>query len=155
MQQIEVFRIIDQIERLYGHNWAEVNLQLILDNITDTQANLKVPGFKNSIHQIAQHLIADTRVVTQRLEGINYQLSDDENWIPDHKIKDLNWQETRSKLLESPQLLIEKLQTVDDAYLNNEIIKGYSTVYVTLHGYIQHSYYHIGQISVMAKILGN
>lgn len=153
MEQVEVKRIIDQLERLYYRNWAEVNVQQILDSITDTQANLKLPGFKNSIHQIAQHLIADTFVVAQRLEGINYQLSEHDNWIPDDKIQGLNWQETKSRLLESPQLLLNKLQNLQDADLNREIIKDYSTVYVTLHGYIQHSYYHIGQISVIGKAL--
>ena len=151
MERVETERIIDQIERLYGENWAEVNLQQILDEITEPMANSKLPVFKNTIHQIAHHIIADVLVVTKRLQGINLQLKPEEYWIPDDKIGNFNWSETKRELMESKTALINQLQRLKDADLDNQIIKDYSTIYVTLHGHIQHSYYHIGQISVIYR----
>lgn len=153
MERLEINRIIDQIERLYGKNWPEVNLQEILDEIAEPVANSKLPGFNNSIHQIARHIIADVLLVTKRLQGINYELTPEENWIPDDKIASLDWLETKKALKESKTALINQLQSLKDADLDNPILKDYSTIYVTLHGHIQHSYYHIGQISVIYRVV--
>ncbi len=54
MEKFEINRIIDQIERLHNNNnWVGVNLYEILDGITDYSANLKLPNFNHTIHQIA------------------------------------------------------------------------------------------------------
>lgn len=153
MENLEVNRIIDQIERLYGENWPEVHLQQMLDEITEPIANSKLAGFNNSIHQITQHLIADVMVVTKRLQGINYRLKPEEDWIPDDKIAKLDWSQTKRALMESKTALINHLHKLKDADLDKPILKDYSTIYVTLHGHIQHCYYHIGQISVLYRAL--
>ena len=77
MEKTEVNRIIDQIERLHNNtNWAGLNLYEILDEITDNSANLKLPNFNHTIHQIARHLVTDI-VVIKRLQGTDYKLTDE------------------------------------------------------------------------------
>jgi len=39
--------------------------------------------------------------------------------------------------------------------LDNPILKDFPSIYINLHGYIQHSYYHFGQIVVMTKFIEN
>jgi hypothetical protein len=54
---------------------------------------------------------------------------------------------------------LEVLARVDEARLNEPIITDastpYSTVYVTLHGGVQHDLYHAGQIAILKKAVVN
>jgi len=55
--------------------------------------------------------------------------------------------------------LLDAVAAVDDSKLNEPIIKDpntpFSTVYVTLHGGVQHDLYHAGQIAILKKALNN
>lgn len=154
MGKFEINRIIDQIERLHNNsNWAGVNLYGILDGITDSSANLKLPDFNHTIHQIARHLVTDF-VVIKRLQGIDYKLTNEENWIPADKIY-FTWAETVNSIKENKKELLQELQNLSDENLDKPILNGLPSIYVNLHGYIQHSYYHFGQIVLMAKFIEN
>ena len=153
MQKIELNRIVNQIDRVYGENWTGVDINQMLSEIDDATANTELPFFTNTIHQVAQHLIADDFLVTKRLQGINYQLTKEEDWIPTHKIKSIQWSHTKEALMKSKNDLIDALQSLNDADLDKPILEDYSTVYVTLHGHVQHAYYHFGQISQMKKAI--
>jgi hypothetical protein len=51
---------------------------------------------------------------------------------------------------------MEEIAKVDDARLNDPIVKNsQSSVYVTLHGGVQHDLYHAGQIAMLKKALVN
>lgn len=154
MEKLEINRIIDQIEKLHSNtNWVGVSLYTILDGITDETANLKLPYFNHTIHQIARHMISDW-VVVKRLQGIDYKLSDEENWMPADKIP-FKWTDTVKAIKENKHALIREIQNLSDENLDNPILTGHSSIYVNLHGYIQHTYYHFGQIVVMAKFIEN
>jgi uncharacterized damage-inducible protein DinB len=43
---------------------------------------------------------------------------------------------------------------LDDSKLDQRIIAGLPSIYVTLHGIIQHTLYHAGQIAILKKALG-
>jgi len=57
------------------------------------------------------------------------------------------------------QTLLDAIAGVDDSKLNEPIIKDpntpFSSVYVTLHGGVQHDLYHAGQIAILKKALNN
>ncbi len=149
MEQIELNRIIDQIERLHNTNWAGFNLYEVLDSITDYSANLKLPNFNNTIHQISRHILVTEFVVIKRLQGIDYT---EEDWMPADRIN-FKWTDTVNAIKESKNEIKRKLQNLSDEDLNKPIIKNFSSIYVTLHGHIQHSYYHFGQIVLMKKFI--
>lgn len=152
--KIEINRIIDQIEQLHNNkNWVELNLYEVLNGITDDMANLKLPNFNHTIHQIARHLVTDF-VVLKRLQGIDYKSPDEEIWIPAEKLN-FKWTDTVNAIKENKNELIRELQNLSDESLDKPILKDHSSVYENLHGYIQHSYYHFGQIALMKKIIEN
>lgn len=154
MANLEIKRIIDQIERLHGpNNWVGINLYEVLDGINDYSANLKLPHFNHTIHQIARHLITDF-VVIKRLQGVDYKLSDEENWIPIDRIN-FQWKDTVQALKESKHAIIRELERLSDESLDKPILNGHDSIYVNLHGYIQHSYYHFAQIVLMARYIQN
>lgn len=154
MGKLEINRIIDQIEQLHSNNnWVGINLYEILDGITDNSANLKLPNFNHTIHQIARHVVTDF-VVIKRLQGIDYKLTDEENWIPADKIN-FKWIETVNAIKENKNEIIRELQNLSDENLDKPILKDFSSIYKNLHGYLQHSYYHFGQIMLMTKFIEN
>jgi len=57
------------------------------------------------------------------------------------------------------QQLLQKIAELNDARLDQPIISDsattYSSVYVTLHGGVQHDLYHAGQIALLKKALGS
>ncbi len=154
MRNPEINRIIDQIEQLHSnHNWVGFKFYEILDGITDDSANMKLPGFNHTIHQIARHLVTDF-VVIKRLQGIDYKLTNEENWIPADKIT-FKWADTVNAIKENKKEIIRELQNLSDENLDQPIVKDLSSIYINLHGYIQHSYYHFGQIVLMARLIEN
>jgi uncharacterized damage-inducible protein DinB len=152
--KIEINRIIEQIEQLHNNkNWAGLNLYEMLNGITDDSANLKLPNFNHTIHQIARHLVTDF-VVIKRLQGIDYKLRNEENWMPADKIN-FKWTDTVKTIKENKNELIRELQNLSDDSLDKPILKDQTSIYENLHGYIQHSYYHFGQIALMKKFIEN
>ncbi len=69
------------------------------------------------------------------------------------------WDQTKRQLPEKHRELLNALANVEDSRLNEPIIKDsqtqYSSVYVTLHGGVQHDLYHAGQIAILKKALVN
>ena len=115
MRKIEVNRIIEQLEQLHNNkNWAGMNLYEILNGITDETANLKLPNFNHTIHQIARHLVTDF-VVIKRLQGIDYKLKDEEIWMPEINFK---WIDTVNAIKENKNELIRELQNLSDENLD-------------------------------------
>ncbi|CAN5432660.1 hypothetical protein BH09BAC1_BH09BAC1_28870 [soil metagenome] len=152
--QTETLRIINQINRLYqGNCWLGSNLTEILGGIPPSQANAIALGFNNTMHQIVRHILATELVVLERLKGNDYVLTPEEDWVPKAEIEKLDWEATIRELFESKDVLIRALTHLQDEMLDRAIIKDYSSIYVTLHGHIQHTIYHMGQIMVLKRIL--
>lgn len=153
MKKLEIERIISQIEKLYGNNWPGIDVNQIFSEIDDEMADKKLDLFNNTIHQIARHILATEFVVIKRLQGINHKLKEEEEWIPIDQLKKLKWTDTREEIIDSKKKIIFELTQQCDSNLDNPILEDYSTIYDTIQGHIQHTYYHIGQISIIKKII--
>ena len=147
----EIERIVTELNRLYTDNWPEADFQGVLYGATDDTVNRQLPIFSNTIHQIARHLLGTDRMVTERLRGVEYQLSADENWPPTESLRDTPWSDTVAELLRRREELVAEVSKLSEDVLDRPILAGYSTVYATLHGHIQHVYYHTGQMVVVKK----
>jgi hypothetical protein len=83
------------------------------------------------------------------------QLTDEEDWPAVSDTSEVAWQKTKDELVATHQQLLDKIGGLDDARLNQPIINDpsttYSSVYVTLHGGVQHDLYHAGQIAILKK----
>src|SRR5256885_1165006 len=63
------------------------------------------------------------------------------------------WDQAKAALDRGHQALVEAIANVAESRLDEPIFEGMSTVYVTLHGVIQHDLYHAGQIAMLKKAL--
>ena len=62
------------------------------------------------------------------------------------------WEQTRTELRRGHQELCDAVAELDEARLGQPIVAGMSSVYVSVHGVIQHSLYHAGQIALLKKL---
>jgi hypothetical protein len=93
------------------------------------------------------------------LQGDPAQLSDEEDWQPIYDTSEEAWENTKKYLVDTHRELLDAIAQVGEAQLNEPIIVNssipFSTVYVTLHGGVQHDLYHAGQIAMLKKALVN
>lgn len=154
----EVERIRDQFRRAFdGEAWHGPSVLTILEGVTAEQAaEHPVPG-AHSIWELTLHIAAWERACRRRLAGDPAQLTDAEDWEPIDDTSEAAWESTKQKLIENHSELLKAIANVDESRLNEPIMNHpqipFSSVYVTLHGVVQHDLYHAGQIAMLKKAL--
>lgn len=154
----EVERIRDQFHRAFaGEAWHGPSVLKILEGVTAEQAAAHpIPG-AHSIWELTLHIAAWERACKRRLAGDPAQLTDAEDWEPVNDTSEAAWEQTRQQLIDNHRELLEAIANVDESRLNEPIIRDsqipFSSVYVTLHGGVQHDLYHAGQIAILKKAL--
>lgn len=154
----EVERIRDQFHRAFeGDAWHGPPVLALLNGITAQQAAAHpIPG-AHSIWELTLHILAWERACKRRLEGDPAQLTSEEDWQSFNDTSEAAWENTRQQLIDNHRALLAAIAKLDDSRLNEPIIRDaetpYSSVYVTLHGVVQHDLYHAGQIAIVKKAL--
>ena len=154
----EVERISDQFRRAFdGNAWHGPAVLALLEGVSAAQAAARPVASAHSIWQLVQHIAAWERACLRRLQGDPAQLSDEEDWRPIYDNSETAWENTKKYLVDTHRELLEAIANLDEARLNEPIILNsstpFSTVYVTLHGGVQHDLYHAGQIAMLKKAL--
>jgi uncharacterized damage-inducible protein DinB len=148
----EIERIIDQLNRAFvGEAWHGPAVIEILNRITAKQAASYPLAGGHSIWELALHITAWTRAGSRRLHGERAQLADAENFPAVTDSSERAWEVVRESIKRAHEELRSAILLLDDSRLDQPIIEGMSSVYVTLHGVIQHSLYHAGQIAILKK----
>lgn len=137
-----------------GGNWTAVNLKDTLEGVDWKQATAQVPGLQNTIAALVFHInyyvIAATKVLQNAPLDAHDKFSFDlppiqgpEDWerLLDQTRADA---ETFAQLTE--QLPEEKLG-------ETFVLEKYGNYYRNLHGVIEHTHYHLGQIVLIKKLL--
>lgn len=129
----------------------------LLDGVTAAQAAAHpIPG-AHSIWELTLHIAAWEDACRRRLEGDPAQLSDDENFPPIADASEAAWAATKQRLIDIHRRLLDAIAALDESRLDQPIIDSsetsFSSVYVTLHGGVQHDLYHAGQIAILKKAI--
>ena len=151
----EIERIADQLQRAFaGEAWHGPAILTILEGVTAQQAGAKPIKGAHSIWELVLHIAAWEQAGVRRLGGDPAKLSDDEDWprVPD--TSEAAWQQTKKILSSNHNEFADAISKLDDARLDGPIVESSATVYVTLHGIVQHTLYHAGQIAILKKALG-
>ena len=154
----EIERISDQFRRAFdGNAWHGPSILALLEGVTASQAAARPIPSAHSIWQLVNHIGAWERACLRRLNGDPAQLADEEDWPAVGDTSEVAWEKTKQELVAGHQQLLQKIAELDDGRLDQPIINDpsttYSSVYVTLHGGVQHDLYHAGQIALLKKAL--
>ena len=130
----EIDRILDQLKRAYeGPAWHGPSVKEVLNGVTAEQAHQRPLAGAHTIWELVHHIAVWEDVGRRRLEAA--------------------WEKAKTALERGHQALVEAISRVPESCLGEPILEGKSTVYVTLHGVIQHDLYHAGQIAILKKAL--
>jgi uncharacterized damage-inducible protein DinB len=149
----EIGRIGDQLQRAYnGDAWHGPSLCALLAGVSGAKASARPIPSSHTIWEIVRHIIAWEKVVIRRLASeLIPDLPEAENWPAVAGSGEAAWNQARAELEQVHQQLQSAIAELNDSRLSEVVpLKGYS-VYVMLHGVIQHNLYHAGQIALLKK----
>lgn len=151
----EMGRIREQIRQcMYGRNWTGPAVMDILEGIDAAKAYAQPIPNTHSIWEIVLHLIGTVENLTKRAKGDRSaaELLPEEDWPPVSNPTEAAWQETVERLKESDAEFSSALENFPEDKLYERITDPGTTAYNNFHGYVQHTFYHLGQISMLKRL---
>lgn len=148
----EVERIQNQLHRAFaGEAWHGPSLGELLADVKAPQAAARPIAGAHSIWELVLHIAAWDKAVAARLGGGRGAVTDEENFPAVNDTSEGSWQKAIETLKQNHQELMEAMGQVEESRLDEPIVEGMPSVYVHLHGAVQHDLYHAGQIAVLKK----
>ena len=150
----EIERILDQLKRAYGGDaWHGPAVREVLAGVTAEQAAARPLRNAHSIWELTQHIAVWEDAGRRRLGGDPAQiaLASPEDWPPPDDKSEAAWEQAKAALDRGHEAFRQAIARVDESRLDEPIVEGLSSIYVTLHGIIQHDLYHAGQIAMLKK----
>ena len=137
-----------------GGNWTDVNLKDSLEGVTWQQATTSIFSC-NTMAVLIYHMNYYVRIVTKVLEGhpLDGHDKDSFNAPPVQSAED--WEQLKNSVFTEAETfakLIEQLPVdkFDEIFQSEK----YGNYYRNMHGIIEHNHYHLGQIVLLKKIMG-
>ncbi len=148
----EVERIRDQLKRAFhGDAWHGPSLREVLDGVTAAQASSRL-ATGHSIREMVLHITAWTDISCQRLAVTPVpEATTEEDWPPVDELDEADWKKDLENLFAAEERLQELLTSFPESRLDATVPGRDHSFYVMLHGAVQHSLYHAGQIVVLKK----
>jgi len=148
----EVSRILDQLQRAkHGPAWHGPALDVILANVTAEAASRRPLPQAHSIWEIVLHIGVWMSIAARRIQGDHVpSLTTEQDWPPATGTSETDWRRALGALGEAQEKLEEEVKTLAEERLN-QVVMGDTpqSIYVLLHGIVQHNLYHAGQISLL------
>jgi uncharacterized damage-inducible protein DinB len=148
----EVKRIASLLRRAYeGKAWHGPSLRELLDGVTAGQAAARPIARAHSIWEIVLHISAWESAVLKSIEGEYVEVPDEGDWPAVEDASDAGWRLTLATLEGKHMKLRDAVARLEDAGLSGPLAEGKPSAYFALHGVIQHTLYHAGQIALLKK----
>jgi len=148
----EVERIRGELQRAFeGEAWHGPAVLELLRDVTAQQAAARPIADAHSIWELVLHIAAWENAGRRRLEGDRAELPDEENFPPVSDTSEAAWQQTIEELNIGHSKLYDAITGLEESRLDEPILDGMRSVYITLQGVIQHDLYHAGQIALLKK----
>lgn len=137
----------------FGGNWTAVNLKDTLADVTLQQATTKVYNL-NTIATLVFHINYYVNPVLKVLQGQPIVASDKLSFKLPPITSDEEWQKLITKALTEAAELADRIEELDETKLQDVFVNPkYGNYYRNLLGIIEHTHYHLGQISLIKKII--
>jgi hypothetical protein len=137
----------------FGGNWTSVNLKDSLAGITWQQATTKVYSL-NTIAALVYHINYYVSAVLKVLEGGSLDAHDKYSFDLPLIQSDEDWEKLLNKTWTDAKNFASLIEQLPESKLENDFSeKKYGSYYRNLHGIIEHTHYHLGQIVLIKKII--
>jgi uncharacterized damage-inducible protein DinB len=152
MKELERFQKLFR-DHYDGDPWIEINIRGTLEGLSAKGASQKV-GSLNTIWQIVNHAINWRETLLKRIQGENAPAPEN-NFI--ETITDVSeeaWSQTLKRLQSSQDHLLSYLSAEKEINLDEKPREGPYSRYELIEGILQHDVYHLGQIVLIKKMIG-
>lgn len=137
----------------FGGNWTTVNLKDTLSDVNWQQATTKVYDL-NTIAVLVFHMNYYVAAVLKVLEGEALNSSDELSFAGPAINSEADWQKLVDKALREAERFALQIERLNEAELFEDFIDAkYGNYFRNLHGIIEHTHYHLGQITLIKKLL--
>ena len=137
----------------FGGNWTCSNLKDQLSEVTWEEAIAEVSSF-NSMAKLVFHINYFVAAVAEVLEGNGLKAHDKFSFDLPPIQSQSDWDNLRNKSWSDAERLAKLIEASPDGSLNDYFTDvKYRNYFRNLMGIIEHSHYHLGQISILKKII--
>jgi uncharacterized damage-inducible protein DinB len=148
----EVARIRDQLRNaIYGGAWHGPAVFEILSDMSAEAAAARPLSAVHTPWELVLHVAAWLEIVRRRVEEDPAKPTEAENFPAVPEVTDAAWAEARDRLSRAHEDLQATLESLDEADLDRPVPGQRYDVAYMLHGAIQHTLYHAGQIAILKK----
>ena len=148
----EISRLIDQLERAYaGDAWLGMPVRELLSGVDAGSAAAHPIAGAHSIWELVSHITYWLDAAARRLGGEAVDPRHDEDWPATPQPTAAEWTSTLAALQASHERLLAAVRRLDERALDGPVPGHAYTRYVLLHGVLQHTLYHAGQIGLLKR----
>lgn len=138
---------------LDGHWIANTNYKEQLENISWQQATQKIDNL-NSIAALAYHINYYLFGLLDAFENGRLEISDKYSFNFPQIQSQAEWEKLVIEFLSNSERFVSRVEQMDDKLFDQPFLdKKYGNYLRNVEGVIEHSYYHLGQISILKKML--
>lgn len=133
--------------------WVATNLKAQLSDVTWQQATTKI-GSLNTIAALAFHINYYVAGIAQVLEGGSLDIRDRYSFDMPPIESQEDWENLLSKLWSDAERFAKLVERLSEEKLWSDFAdEKYGSYYRNIQAMIEHSYYHLGQIVLLKKLL--
>ena len=133
--------------------WLGVNFVDKLAQLSPNQAAFKFTPDSNSIWEILNHLISWRELVLEGIHEKTYTSPSHNFFLPISEPSQIEWKKTLDRLNQSQDSWLTYLSTMDEAIFDEQFNDKNYTYYELILGVLHHDIYHLGQISLLARLV--
>lgn len=137
----------------FGGNWTSVSMKETLKDVNWQEATTQIDSF-NTIAALVFHINYYVSAVLKVLQGESLNASDKYSFDYPRIQGDEEWQNLLDKTWKDAAVFATLVQQLpeskfEDAFSNER----YGNYYTNIHGIIEHTHYHLGQIVLIKKLV--
>nr|WKN35226.1 DinB family protein [Tunicatimonas sp. TK19036] len=138
---------------LSGHWIANTNYQEQVESVTWEQATQKV-GNLNTIVALTYHVTYYLTGILNVFNGGQLEIRDKYSFDVTSVKSETDWKSLIDKFLTNAETFVVQVEAMPDLTLDEIFVdEKYGTYLRNIEGVIEHSYYHLGQISLIKKLI--
>jgi uncharacterized damage-inducible protein DinB len=137
-----------------GKNWTDVNLKDSLAGIDWELATTQIYSC-NTIATLVYHMNYYVKGVLQVFRGGTLEISDKYAFdFPPVKNQE-DWENLQKQVFADAEAFAAEIEKLPESKFGEIFVEEkYGTYYRNIHGIIEHNHYHLGQIVLLKKIIG-